>query len=339
MTKRKEQTCTMCGTAIDSANGTSSTSQRYAWSIYMHHCNACIKKVYLGYAKKFDDKARAFFELCRIYDIPYLPESVPSEPEMSKDFIAAWKFYNIGLGKTPGARKLGFFGGEITTEEVFELEYSEEEQTPERQVEAQRPKGVRKELFRRYGYNPDYKPRDYVQMEEYRKNVLAQNPNASTFQRQQVDLAAMVYLQSMNALREEDPGAVAKCTNAIDKILESAQLRTKDLSKDGEDITMGNIVQLCEQESFIEPWKYIPHYPIPRDMADYALMDIINQGRRNAGKTAFTVLPPEYKHEDKLGEFDKRRKLKKNVMANMEYQDVEIDDEADEAGESGKNGN
>lgn len=208
-------------------------------------------------------------------------------------------------------KKIGFFGGEITTEEVFELEYSEEEQTPERQVEAQRPKGVRKELFRRYGYNPDYKPRDYVQMEEYRKNVLAQNPNASTFQRQQVDLAAMVYLQSMNALREEDPGAVAKCTNAIDKILESAQLRTKDLSKDGEDITMGNIVQLCEQESFIEPWKYIPHYPIPRDMADYALMDIINQGRRNAGKTAFTVLPPEYKHEDKLGEFDKRRKLKK----------------------------
>ncbi len=311
--------CAHCGTLLTMETGVLATPDWYKETRFVHYCKECQS----GQFEDFVDRVgvdMAFYLCCAAYNLPFVPEAVPSRRNVDGE---TWKMYLENLkmldqdvtdngepaafsdgmtdlsvifdGKVP---RFPAFAGGLTARGVAEklegtraqrknwgLSYKTEEYK-----ELDRLYGIQSKGYQNSGIDDEleYNLRETCKLQLLYSKQLAEG---------QIKEAKTTYdviskMKADNLMRKKDEAPLA--AKKIDTVV--AALERHGMSKNGKLLPYDELLPLLQSDH--------AHYPMSHDMLDYILMAIINTIRVNEGAGELGEVPVSLQVDPMFGELE-----------------------------------
>lgn len=311
--------CVNCGTLLSTDTGTLASPDWYKDTRFVHYCKDC-------QAAQFEDFAdcagvdMAFYICCAAYNLPFVPEAVPSRRNADG---SAWEMYLENLkmldqdvtdagepaafsdgmtdlsvifdGKIP---RIPVFAGGLTTGGVGEklegtraqrknwgltyttAEYKELDRLYSIQSKSYKDSGIDEEL--------EYNLRETCKLQLLYSRQLADR---------EIKLAKETYnviskMKADNLMRKKDEAP--REAKKVDTVI--AALERHGMAKNGKLLAYDELLSLLQADH--------AHYPMSHDMLDYILMAIVNTIRVNEGASALAEVPASLQVTPMFGELE-----------------------------------
>lgn len=314
--------CVNCGTELTEETGVLASPDWYESTRYVHYCRKCQQSQFEDFADN-TSPAFAYFLCCAAYNLPFIPECMPSAAYDVDEMT--WLMYLDNLENNQyrykedgepsafvdGMTDLGvLFGGKITSKTTFASSVTMEGASSKLPgTKAQR---------RKWGTHADYTTEDYKELDRlYSIRAADRMENGIDAEtefilrevckldldydrargRKDYDSAKKIAdirskFMADNLLRKKDEAPVApvKIDTFIDKLEKAGLMRSGDL------LPYDELLEKLQQDH--------AHYHMAHDMLDYIILAIINCIRRNNGQPETDELPYEFQFTPMFNEFE-----------------------------------
>lgn len=314
--------CVNCGCEINDETGVLASPDWYEDTRFVHYCRDCQQKQFEDFADN-TSPAFAYFLCCAAYNLPFIPECMPSAAYDVDEMT--WLMYLENLEQSEwrykddrepaafvdGMTDLGvLFGGKITSKTTFASSVTMEGASSKLPgTKAQR---------RKWGTHADYTTEDYKELDrlysihaadriengideeldhnlreiskldlEYTKAMARKEyDNAKRI----ADIRSKFMADNLMRKRDEAPVAPIKLDTLADALEKAGYMKNGDL------LSYDELLPLLQQDH--------AHYYMSHDILDYIILAIINCTRRNTGQPETDELPYEFQVEPMFDEFE-----------------------------------
>lgn len=307
----ENQKCCLCGVDLSDENAYKAHEKLGGHSPY---CLRCQPKVYEVRATAVGFKL-AMFLCCLEFNMPYIPGLFEEAKKIrkGKSSMNPWAAYIVALAKNGHHKdKMSSFADGFTDiKKAFDGDteawhVDDDEMTQEE----------RAELKANWGSGPEEAPysMEEIMYLQARFEALAEGrPYMGQQTKMTIEQICEYHLLAKRAVNKGEYENAKRINSMIKELMESEQLRKKDELP--QDITrLDDIVTAIEKAGlhimdYEELCKELathalhPPYPYTRDAADQMIMMIRNATAWNEGVAEVASLPPQFRIEDRLGEF------------------------------------
>ena len=314
--------CVNCGCELTEETGVLASPDWYGDTRFVHYCRDCQQNQFEDFAEN-TSPAFAYFLCCAAYNIPFIPECMPSAAYDVDEYT--WKMYLLSLensdyrykedgdpaGFVDGMTNLKIlFGGKIDAKTSFTPGVSMEGASAKLPgTKAQRTRwGTHanyttedyKELDRLYNIRPsermengideetEYNLREICKLDlDYTKAMGRKEYDSA---KKIADIRSKFMADNLMRKKDEAPVAPIKLDNLADALERAGYMKNGDL------LDYEELLALLQKDH--------PHYPMSHDVLDFIILQILNCTRRNSGQPEFTELPYEFDFEPMFTEFE-----------------------------------
>lgn len=337
--------CVNCGVELNEETGVLASPDWYEDTRFVHYCRDCQQKQFEDFAEN-TSPAFAYFLCCAAYNIPFIPECMPSGAYDIDEITWLMYLENLEVSEyrnkddgDPAAFADGMtdltvlFAGKITKQTKFASGATMEGASSKIPgTKAQRRKwgtlGNKttedyKELDRLYNMRAaglqengideetEHNLREICKLDlDYSKAMAAKEyENAKKI----ASMRSQFMADNLMRKRDEAPVAPIKLDTLTDA------LEKEGLIKAGELVDHDKVLEWITKDQ--------AHYPMSHDILDYIILAIINCIRRNFGQPESSELPYEFQITPIFGEFEEElskfeeETLKKLGLPPMKYEE------------------
>lgn len=314
--------CVNCGCEITDETGILASPDWYEDTRFAHYCRDCQQKQFEDFADN-TSPAFAYFLCCAAYNLPFIPECMPSAAYDVDEMT--WLMYLDNLENNQyrykedgepsafvdGMTDLGvLFGGKITSKTTFASSVTMEGASSKLPgTKAQR---------RKWGTHADYTTEDYKELDRlYSIRAAERIENGIDAETEFIlreickldldydkargrkdydsakkiaDIRSKFMADNLMRKRDEAPVAPIKLDTLADALEKAGYMKNGDL------LSYEELLPLLQQDH--------AHYDMSHDILDYIILAIINCIRRNAGQPETDELPYEFQVEPLFNEFE-----------------------------------
>lgn len=325
--------CVNCGALLDMETGTLATPDWYKETRFVHYCRECQKAQFEDYTDLVSVDM-AFYLCCAAYNLPFVPEAVPSRRNVDGE---TWGMYLENLkmldqdvtdNGEPAAFSDGMtdlaaiFDGKIPSSPVFaggltsggvaeKLEGTRAQRknwglsyTTAEYKELDRLYGIQSKSYRDSGIDDEleYNLREISKLQLLYSQQLAKGEiklSKTTY-----DVISKMRADNLMRKRDEAPAAAKQ----IDTLM--ACLERKGMARDGKLLPYSELLSMLQRDH--------PHYPMGHDMLDQIIGCMWNAMRINEGAGEAAELPQALQIDPMFDELDEgRAEQERRVMQEM----------------------
>lgn len=321
--------CVNCGALLTMESGTLATPDWYRETRFVHYCRECQGGQFEDYVDCVGVDM-AFYLCCAAYNLPFVPEAVPSRRAADGE---TWKMYLENLkmldrdvtdsgepaafsdgmtdlsvifdGKVPRAPS---FAGGLTTGGVAEkLEGTRAQRknwglgyTTAEYKELDRRYGIQSRSFQDSGIDEEleFNLREICKLYLLYSKQLAKPDIKGAKETYNV----ISKMKADNLMRKKDEAPMA--AKKVDTII--AALERHGMAKNGKLLSYGELLPLLQAGH--------AHYPMSHDMLDYILMAIVNTIRVNEGASELAEVPASLQITPMFGELEPKMSEKERKL-------------------------
>lgn len=324
--------CVNCDALLNTENGVLASPDWYGSTRFVHYCKECQKAQFEDYIDQFGADM-AFVVCCAAYNLPFIPEAVPSRREADG---ANWEAYLEQLklldqdvtdsgepaafsdgmtdlsvmfdGKVP-ARPM--FAGGLTTGGVAEklegtraqrknwgLSYKTAEYK-----ELDRLYGIRTTRFKDGGIDLmlEYTLRELCKLQLAFSQAMGSGTGGDSKKAKEI-MSMITSMESSNLLRPKDEAPAA--AKQIDTLISC--LERKGMARNGKLLAYDELLKVLQKDH--------PHYPMGHDMLDQIIGCIWNNIRINDGAGETAELPVGLQVDPMFGELEEGTSAKEEKL-------------------------
>ena len=314
--------CVNCGCEINDETGVLASPDWYGDTRFVHYCRNCQQKQFEDFAEN-TSPAFAYFLCCAAYNLPFIPECMPSGAYDVDEITwimylenlenSEWRYKDDGdpAAFVDGMTDIGvLFGGKIDARTKFSYGVSMEGAASKLPgTKAQRRKwGTHsnyttedyKELDRLYAIRAsermengideetEYNLREICKLDlEYTKAMGRKEYDSA---KKIADIRSKFMADNLMRKRDEAPVAPIKLDTLADALEKAGYMKNGDL------LSYEELLPLLQADH--------AHYYMSHDVLDYIILAIINCIRRNNGQPETDELPAEFQFEPMFHEFE-----------------------------------
>lgn len=336
--------CVNCGCEITDETGVLASPDWYEDTRFVHYCRDCQQKQFEDFADN-TSPAFAYFLCCAAYNLPFIPECMPSGAYDVDEMT--WLMYLENLEQSDwrykddrepaafvdGMTDLGvLFGGKIDARTKFSYGVSME-------GAASKMPGTKAQR-RKWGTNADYTTEDYKELDRlYSIHAAGRMENGIDEELdhnlREISKLDLEYTKAMGRKEFENAKKIA----AIRSQFMADNLMRKRDEAPVAPIKLDTLADALERAGYMKNGDLLgydelleklrgdqPHYPMSHDYLDYVMREWVNCTKRNMGVAESDELPYELQIKPLYGEFDsgmskvERNTLKELGLPPMQYE-------------------
>ncbi len=321
--------CSNCGAVLTVQTGTLATPDWYKESRFVHYCKDCQGAQFEDYVD-YVGVDMAFYLCCAAYNLPFVPEAIPSRRNVDGE---TWMMYLENLimleqdvtdngepasfsdgmtdlavifdGKVP--QKPAFAGG-LTTGGVVEklegtraqrknwgldyitAEYKELDRLYSIQASGYKDSGIDDEL--------EYNLREICKLHLLRSEQLKKGD----IKEAKLTYDVISKMKGDNLMRKKDEAPMA--AKKVDTVIDA--LERHKMAKNGKLLPYQELLPILQADH--------AHYPMSHDMLDYILLAIVNTIRINEGAGELAEIPASLQIIPMFGELDQEMSDKERQL-------------------------
>ena len=314
--------CVNCGCELTEETGVLASPDWYGDTRFVHYCRDCQQNQFEDFAEN-TSPAFAYFLCCAAYNIPFIPECMPSAAYDVDEYT--WKMYLLSLensdyrykedgdpaGFVDGMTNLKIlFGGKIDAKTSF---------TPGVSMEGASAKlpGTKAQRTR-WGTHAGYTTEDYKELDRLYATISADRQENGIDGEMEFILRRLckLDLDYDKAMAKKDYVAAKRISDMRSDIMGDYLLRKKDEAPLAP-VKIDTFIDKLEKSGLykngdILPYDELllklqgdqPHYNMSHDILDRIILAIMNCILRNFGKPELTEVPYEFQFEPMFDEFE-----------------------------------
>lgn len=314
--------CVNCGAELNEQTGYLASPDWYEDTRYVHYCRDCQQKQFEDFAEN-TSPAFAYFLCCAAYNIPFIPEAMPSD-SYDVDEIT-WRMYlenldSLGYRFREDDEPAAFCDGITDLKVLFEGRIDKNTRFAAG-LSMERTAGKlpgTKAQRRHWGTLAGYTDAEYKELDRLYGVISADRVENGINQQEEYTLREICKLQLdySKTVAKGDFTEAKKIYDIISKMSENNLLRKKDEAPLAP-IKIDTMAEALEKKGYLRKGKILPYdellkklqgdqakYPMSHDLLDYIIRAWVNCAKRNFGVPESDELPYEFQVEAKYGELD-----------------------------------
>lgn len=328
--------CVNCGTELTEETGVLASPDWYESTRYVHLCRKCQQSQFEDFADN-TSPAFAYFLCCAAYNLPFIPECMPSAAYDVDEMT--WLMYLDNLENNQyryredgepsafadGMTDLGvLFGGKITAKTTFASSVTMEGASSKLPgTKAQR---------RKWGTHADYTTEDYKELDRLYAIISADREENGIDGEMEFILRRLckLDLDYDKAMAKKDYVAAKRISDMRSDLMGDYLLRKKDEAPLAP-VKLDTLIDKLEKEGLIKSGDIVgydqvlewiikdqAHYYNSHDLLDYIILAIINCIRRNFGQPETDELPWEFQFTPMFNELEpEMTKAEKKILEDL----------------------
>ena len=336
--------CVNCGCELTEETGVLASPDWYGDTMYVHLCKECQQGQFEDFAE-LTSPSFAYFLCCAAYNIPFIPECMPSAAYDVDEMT--WLMYLSNLENSdyrykedgdPAAFVDGMtnlkilFGGKIDARTTFAPGVTMEGASAKLPgTKAQR---------RKWGTHADYSTEDYKELDRLYNIRASERMENGIDEETEYNLREIckLDLDYTKAMGRKEYDSAKKIADIRSKFMADNLMRKKDEAPVAP-IKLDTLADALERAGYMKNGDLLDyddllpllqkdhaHYPMSHDILDYIILAILNCTRRNSGQPEINELPVEFQIEPLFGEFEpemskaEKKTLKELGLPPMQYE-------------------
>lgn len=336
--------CVNCGVELTEETGVLASPDWYGNTRYVHYCRTCQQNQFEDFADNASP-ALAYFLCCAAYNLPFIPECMPSAAYDIDEMT--WLMYLTNLENSErryrddgepsafvdGLTDLGvLFGGKIDAKTKFAYWVTMDGTSAKVPgTKAQR---------RKWGTISSYSTEDYKELDRLYSVRSADRLENGIDEETEQNLREIckLDLEYTKAMGKKDYDSAKKLADIRSKFMADNLLRKRDEAPVAP-IKLDTLADALERAGYMKNGDLLgydelleklrgdqPHYPMSHDYLDYVMREWVNCTKRNMGVAESDELPYELQIKPLYGEFDsgmskvERNTLKELGLPPMQYE-------------------
>lgn len=336
--------CVNCGVELTEETGVLASPDWYEGTRYVHYCKQCQQSQFEDFADN-TSPAFAYFLCCAAYNLPFIPECMPSGAYDIDEFTwimylanlenSDWRYKDDGepTAFVDGMTDLGIlFSGKIDPKTKFSYGVTMDGASSKIPgTKAQR---------RKWGTLSSYTTEDYKELDRLYSIRAAERQENGIDEETEHNLREIckLDLEYSKAMGKKEYDAAKKIADIRSKFMADNLMRKRDEAPVAP-IKLDTLADALERAGYMKNGDLLgydelleklrgdqAHYPMSHDYLDYVMREWTNCTKRNMGVAESDELPYELQIKPKFGEFepemstDERNVLKELGLPPMRYE-------------------